>query len=139
MADHTGTVAQIYEAFGRGDINFIVDQLADDVSWESFSDWTPHKADVPWLASGRGKDAALRFFGIIGTWEFTDFKVLDLLASGTQVAAEIEVGTKHPSGAILDDEEMHLWSFNEDGKISRFRHYVDTAKHIAAAGVAVGA
>jgi ketosteroid isomerase-like protein len=27
---------------------------------------------------------------------------------------------------------MHLWTFNEDGKVRRLRHYTDTAKHIAA-------
>jgi hypothetical protein len=27
---------------------------------------------------------------------------------------------------------MHLWTFNDDGKVSRLRHYTDTAKHIAA-------
>lgn len=28
------TVQQIYAAFGRGDVPFILSQLADDVEWE---------------------------------------------------------------------------------------------------------
>lgn len=28
----------------------------------------------------------------------------------------------------------HLWSFNDAGRVVRFRHYLDTAKHIWAAG-----
>jgi uncharacterized protein len=32
----------------------------------------------------------------------------------------------------LRDEELHLWTLDEQQKIVRFRHYVDTAKHIAA-------
>jgi hypothetical protein len=28
--------------------------------------------------------------------------------------------------------EDHLWTFNEAGTVSALRHYVDTAKHIAA-------
>ena len=31
---------------------------------------------------------------------------------------------------------MHLWTFNDDGQVSRFRHYSDTTKHIHAAGLA---
>lgn len=37
-----------------------------------------------------------------------------------------------PSGTAYRDEVLHLWTFDEAGKVSRFRHYVDTAKHIAA-------
>jgi hypothetical protein len=29
-------------------------------------------------------------------------------------------------------EELHLWRFDDDHKIAALRHYVDTAKHIAA-------
>jgi len=31
-------VQNIYAAFGRGDVNAILDCLADDVAWESWSD-----------------------------------------------------------------------------------------------------
>jgi ketosteroid isomerase-like protein len=30
------------------------------------------------------------------------------------------------------DEELHLWTFNDNGKVVRLRHYVDTAKHLDA-------
>ncbi len=32
----------------------------------------------------------------------------------------------------MRDEELHLWRFDADGLICGMRHYVDTAKHIAA-------
>jgi len=38
------------------------------------------------------------------------------------------------SGGHYRDEEIHLWTFNDAGKITRLRHYTDTAKHIAAFG-----
>jgi ketosteroid isomerase-like protein len=31
---------------------------------------------------------------------------------------------------------MHLWTFNDAGKVTRLRHYTDTAKHLKAAGKA---
>jgi ketosteroid isomerase-like protein len=38
-----------------------------------------------------------------------------------------------PAGGRFRDEELHLWTLGADGRIVRLRHYVDTAKHIAAA------
>jgi ketosteroid isomerase-like protein len=132
VADHTATVAAIYQAFGRGDVPAILDALADDVQWEHWTSWTPHQAGVPWLRPRDGKDGAMEFFQIIGAWTIRDFRVLDLMASGQQVAAEIVIDVQLPSGAAFRDEEMHLWTFDDGGKVARFRHYVDTAKHIAA-------
>jgi uncharacterized protein len=37
------------------------------------------------------------------------------------------------SGTIVRDDEIHLWTFDSSGEVVRFRHYLDTAKHIEAA------
>jgi ketosteroid isomerase-like protein len=29
---------------------------------------------------------------------------------------------------------MHLWTFDDSGRVSEFRQFVDTAKHVEAAG-----
>ena len=59
------------------------------------------------------------------------FDLLDLIGDGRQVAAEVSVSFGMPDGAVLEDEELHLWTFDDAGRVTRFRHYVDTAKHIA--------
>jgi uncharacterized protein len=133
MSTALQTVQQIYAAFARGDIPAIVELLDDNVQWETWASNSAHAADVPWLRAGTGKAAALRFFGEIGRWRFEDFQVLGLMASETQVAAEAAVDATLPNGKRLLDEEMHLWNVNAAGKVTRFRHYADTAKHIAAA------
>jgi hypothetical protein len=48
------------------------------------------------------------------------------------VIAEVVIAATLPNGGRFRDEELHLWGFGSDGKINRMRHYVDTAKHIAA-------
>ena len=53
-----------------------------------------------------------------------------------QVAAEILIDASTLAGRRFRDEELHLWTLGADGRINRMRHYVDTAKHIAA-GAAV--
>ena len=35
-------------------------------------------------------------------------------------------------GSSVTNEELHLYSLNDQGKITRMRHYVDTAKQIKA-------
>ena len=130
---HAGTVQGIYEAFGRGDVPAILGALADDVRWEAWADNRAQREGVPWMQELTGRDAVGGFFAIVGGWEMHDFRVLDILDGGRQVAAEIAIEVSMPdTGARLHDEELHLWTFDEDGKVTRFRHYVDTAKHIAA-------
>jgi uncharacterized protein len=50
-----------------------------------------------------------------------------------RLIAETEIVIDTPAGGGVRDEELHLWTFNAHGKVQRFRHYFDTAKHIAAA------
>ena len=49
--------------------------------------------------------------------------------------------TAKATGERFQDEEIHLWTFDDSGKVTGLRHYADTAKHIrvtkgAATGVA---
>jgi uncharacterized protein len=96
----------------------------------------PQKAGVPWLQARKGKDGALEFFNIIGGFNFKDFQVLSIMDNENQVAAEIIVEADVPeTGGYIRDEEMHLWTFDEQGKVIRLRHYADTAKHMRAAAI----
>jgi ketosteroid isomerase-like protein len=133
MTDHAATVASIYEAFGRGDVPAILAALAEDVRWEEWGDNHAQNAAVPWLQARQGQAGALEFFAIAGQFTIHEFQVLSLLAGGNQVAAEVVIDATPPAGVRYRDEELHLWTFNEGGKVVRLRHYVDTAKHILAA------
>lgn len=133
MSNLLTTVSSIYEAFGRGDIPGVLTYLADDVRWEDWADNAAQKAEVPWLKFRQGKDGVQDFFQVIGSLTIKDFQILSLLTGGNQVAAEILFEAEVPAtGKRYRDEEIHLWTFNDAGKVIRFRHYVDTAKHIAA-------
>jgi ketosteroid isomerase-like protein len=101
--------------------------------FESWGDSFAQRARVPWFEQLHGRDGVMQFFGLVAQFEVTEFSVLDIMASENQVAAEIVFAATVPGGGRYRDEEMHLWSFDADGKITRLRHYTDTAKHIAAA------
>lgn len=134
-AANLAVVGGIYEAFGRGDIDFILDQIADDCAWESWLDNHGQKAGIPPMKPRSGRAGVAEFFAYVATMQIQDFKVLDLLASDRQVVVEVQISIGLPDGGSVTDEELHLYSLNEAGKIRRMRHYVDTAKQIKAYGV----
>lgn len=128
------TVQTIYRAFADGDVPGILELLAGDVAWESWSDSSSVRAGVPWMTPRSGKAAVVGFFEVLGQLELSDFQVLSLMEGGNQVAVEvvIEAGLPTCGGRRFRDEEIHLWTFDDDGKVSHLRHYTDTAKQIAA-------
>jgi uncharacterized protein len=130
---HLEAVQEIYAAFGRGDVPAILDRLSEEVAWESWSDNHAQRAGVPWLRPQTGRAGAAEFFAAIAGWEIRAFDVHRLLAADDAVVAEVSIDAVTEAGAQVRDEELHLWSFGSDGRVTRFRHYVDTAKHIAAA------
>lgn len=136
MTTHTDTVQAIYQAFGTGNIPAVLAHLTPDVQWETWADHSAHKAGHPLFQPRQGRDGAGAFFQALGGITIHEFRVLDVLAGQQQVAAEIWLDYTHNgTGQRVRDEEMHLWSFNAAGQVTRMRHYVDTAKHLRAAGL----
>jgi ketosteroid isomerase-like protein len=133
------TVQGIYESFGRGDVPEILDKLASDVRWEDWADHSGQNAGVPYLARRVGREGVKGFFGAVAqTLKFNEFRILEVYGEGRHVVAEIALDAENvTTGRRLRDEELHLWTFNERGEVIRFRHYIDTAKHIGAAGLKV--
>ena len=129
---HLETVSTIYAAFGRGDTAAILDCIAPDCRWEAWADNRAQLAGLVTLQPRLGPAGVGEFFAVIRDLEMHDFQVLDMLANERQVVAEVVIEYTTPTGRCLRDEELHLWTFDEHGMVARMRHYVDTAKHIAA-------
>lgn len=127
MADNVGTVNDIYAAFGRGDVPWILDQLADDVAWEEGTRATA----LPYLQPGRGKQHVAEFFGhVAATLVFTRFEPGTPCDGGDTVLVPL-----WSAGRIIDGGEFpalleaHEWQFGADGKVTSFRHIGDWAPH----------
>lgn len=129
--DHLKTVQSIYEAFGKGDIPYILSQLADNVKWDHWKDNTAQNAGVPWMQPRNNPKEVMAFFQTLSVLDFKDFQVLAIYGSGNKIAAEVELeALNRDTNKTMRDEELHTWTFNEEGKVIRFRHYLDTHKHI---------
>jgi uncharacterized protein len=129
-----GTVRSIYDAFGKGDVPAILELLSDDVQWESWENNSAVNAGVPTMIPRHGKDEVGKFFEVAGRMEITDLQILGMMEGDGQVAVEFVLEADLPTwgGGHYRDEELHLWTFDSQGKVVRLRHYIDTAKHIAA-------
>ena len=120
--DNIAVVQHIYEAFGRGDIPAILDQLADDVVW----DQDAPGYGIPIYEPGSGKAHVERFFVALQDLEFLRFEPTNFLAGGNQVGVPINIEvTVKANGNVISTLEMHLWTFGDDGKVTRFFHAVD--------------
>jgi ketosteroid isomerase-like protein len=130
------TVQAIYAAFGRGDVEAILDQLADDVAW----DHDAPSYGVPLFEPGTGKEHARRFFEATAALEFHRFEPTNFLVGGNQVAVPIDVKAEvKSSGRVAEVLEIHLWTFGDDGKVSRFFHSIDRQAFVQAYGLAESA
>lgn len=120
-------VQSIYEAFGRGDIPFIVGQMDPEVVWEYGS--APH--DIPWLQTQRGPAGVTKFFESLAAVEFHKFVPKVMLEGPDLVVAliDLEFTVKKTGRKVVETDEPHIWHFNKNGKVIRFRHAADTLQH----------
>jgi quercetin dioxygenase-like cupin family protein len=131
MTNNVTTVEGMYAAFGRGDIPWIIDQLADDVEW----DIGMRDTGLPYLRPGRGKAHVQEFFGhVAANLTFTRFEPGVPCTGGDTVMVPLWVeGAIVGGGAFPLEREAHEWTFNADGKVISFRHIGDWATHETAA------
>lgn len=118
------TVRQIYAAFGSGDVPTILGHLHEAVEWE----YGVNSTDVPWLQPRRGREGAGGFFVSLGEIDIHRFAVKNLLEGEGVVVAliDIEFTVKATGKKVVEEDEVHVWHFNSDGKATRFRHRADT-------------
>lgn len=118
------TVKKIYEAFARGDIPQILEQLSEDVVWE----YGKIDNGVPWLRPGQGKKAAVDFFTSLHGMEITRFEVNDVVGNDHVVVGLInfDFTVKSTGKKVEERDEAHIWRFDAKGRVVRFRHAPDT-------------
>ncbi|WP_068280105.1 nuclear transport factor 2 family protein [Aldersonia kunmingensis] len=126
------TVAEIYAAFGRGDIPYILSQLSPTVEWDTDAGNYAARAGIPAIQPRRSPDEVAGFFAEIAPWTFHKFEVKELLTAGNSVAAVIDLDYSVPNGGRMAGRELHLWEFGPDGKVASYQHFLDTARFMAA-------
>jgi hypothetical protein len=121
------TVKLIYEAFGRGDIPAIVDKLDQNVEWD-VEDPAP---GVPWLQPRHGAVNVPAFFESLAPLSFERFEPHTFFEDGDKVFALVAFDVTHIASGkkYRFANEGHLWFFDHAGKVVKYQHVADTAKH----------
>lgn len=125
--DNVKTTMGIYEAFGRGDVPAILEHLDDDVAWERQA----RDTGLPYLRSRRGRDEVAGFFtDLMANLELTHFEPQAFCNGGDTVAVPVvHAGRIVGGGDIPTMDEVHVWRFGPDGKVTGFQHVLDVAVH----------
>jgi ketosteroid isomerase-like protein len=125
-------VKGVYGAFAQGDVPAVLGSFADDIEWFEAE-------GMPYGGLYRGPEAvAQNVFGPI-TEDVEGFAVTpeELIGSGASVAAVVRyTGTGKATGKALDVPVVHVWEIR-DGKIARFRQFIDTVKYAEVVPAAV--
>jgi len=121
-----------YKAFTRGDIEFILDRVNEDVSWH------PANAQLLGMGAMHGKERLRTYFTRDMAEAFTGFtteavQVEDLGENGVLVQSRYE-GAGRVSGAPVRLDTFSLFRFRE-GKIACFSDYDTRAEALEAAGL----
>lgn len=131
------SIQRLYAAYGRGDVDAVLAEVADDVDWAAEA----ASSSAPWYGAFTGKAEVPRFFtGIASNVDVTSFEVESLTTNETDVVANVLWSyTVHATGCSTSMRMQHLWRF-ADGKIVYFRGSEDseqTARAFATADHAV--
>ena len=119
--ENTEQVTRIFEAFGRGDVGFILDQLADDVRFVSHL-----HPNVPWAGEYTGKQDVARFFQALGSSvEVADHPVNALVAQGDTVVATGDVSFHvRESGAAGSSKWVYIFKLT-NGQVQSYDQFND--------------
>ena len=125
-------VQQLYQAFGEGNIQGILDHLTDDIEWHE-----PPGGAEPWGGTHRGKPAIAEFFkNMAEAADVEAFEPREFIGHGNKVIVLGYYRFKlKPVGPAFETDWVMTWDFKGD-KVKRFQVFKDSATEVAALRIA---
>ncbi len=122
----TQLIRSVYDAFSRGDIPYILNQIAPQATWR-----TPKT--LPWGGDYRGPEGAGEFFQKLGaTMETVSFEARESIERGDEVFSFGSYAARsRKTGRTGSAEFMFRWRV-QGGQIVAWDSYIDTAALLAA-------
>jgi ketosteroid isomerase-like protein len=115
------TARSAYEAFGRGDLEALQEDFAEDATWVT-SDELPLGGEV------QGREAIMgNFAQIPNYWSSFSVDPEEFIDAGDYVVVRGTQHAENDSGSF-DAPFLHLLKYNPDGKVIRGEFYGDSAK-----------
>ena len=117
------TVMALMGAMGSGDMDAMIDLMADDMVWHNEGD-----PNIPWIGPWKGKEAILDFLAVFGqNFKTTKWKNTDVLASGDTVAIFGDMnGITTKSGKEIGDFTFALRAKVRNGQVVFWNWFEDS-------------
>ena len=125
MTDNPAFVRSLYDAFVRGDLQTILDNVDPAIEWVS----NGSGESIPWGGTRSGRAGVASFFQALGdNLDFEAFEPRQFLDAGDAVTVlgRSRARSKGNGGGTFDSEWVHIFTIR-DGKVARFEEYYDTA------------
>ena len=123
-ADNTKVVQDAYAAFGRGDVQSILDRLDDGIVWQGVYGAA---SNVPMAGERRGKPAVAEFFKLVATHvNFTRFEPKEFVATGDKVVTLGHYTAKTSANKEFDSDFAMVFTMR-NGKVAKFQDFLNTA------------
>ena len=134
--DNIKVVQDAYDAFGRGDVQGILDVLDANIVWKGVYGAGPH---VPTSGERRGKAQVGEFFKQVAeNVNFSSFEPKEFIATGDKVVALGHYKATTPIGKAFDSDFAMVFTLR-NGKVTEFQEFTDSASVNAAYAVGVTA
>jgi ketosteroid isomerase-like protein len=124
LIKNSTTVASIYEAFGKGDIPFIISQLDKNVLWVAMGEKPNAIAGIY-----KGASSVQDFFNALaGNYNIENFQVhyVQDVNENTVIARGYHEGSGIKTGKPMKTHWAMEWKFNDQGKLTEYRNFYDT-------------
>jgi ketosteroid isomerase-like protein len=120
-------VRQGYEAFGRGDLEGLLNTLDENIEWVS-----PGPSDLPTAGTRRGRQQIADFFRAVNElFEIQRFEPKTFVAQDDRVVVLGEDTARvKATGKVLNESWAHAFVVR-NGKVVSFQEYIDTAATVA--------
>ena len=125
---NTALIQKAYDAFGRGDIQTIIDMVTEDVEWG-----LEGPEGIAFAGVKKGQAGVRTFFDQLGgTLRDMKLSIECFVAQNDQVASMGRFsGTVVATGKSFDTPIAHFFTFRA-GKVARFVDFTDTAATVEA-------
>jgi ketosteroid isomerase-like protein len=122
---NVAVIQQAYAAFGRGDVDGILDLCTDNVVWEGV---IGASANVPQRGIRHGKAEVREFFRQVAeSVTFQRFEPREFIAQGDRVVVlGFYAGTPTSTGKKHESDWVMVFRLT-GGKVSEFREFTDSA------------
>ena len=121
-----------YEAFGRGDINTLLESFDEQITWV-----TPGPPELATSGRRTGRHEVAQFFASVNElFDIQRFEPKEFLAQGDRVVVVgSETARARSTGNVIDVDWVHVFTMR-NGRVVAFQEFFDTAAVVAALSAA---